>query len=190
MDLCAPRTEAGCCQFISVTTDSRRVISYGLMVSGDVFYAAGWAEANSETVADASEEVTSERRVGVAEQILVPGILRKEPVHPAGAAVTVVLRIYVFQGQEVHILAVAPIHNPSNLDLCETRGGKVTRLPRLGGGGDNTVYVYNTPAGNYKCSVLLLASSSQFYYPEHVLTWEGYGNRRVCSCVVCLSVCV
>ena len=20
-------------------------------------------------------------------------------------------------------------------------------------------------------------------YPEHVLTWEGYGNRRVCSCV-------
>ena len=133
MDLCAPRTEAGCCQFISVTTDSRRVISYGLMVSGDVFYAAGWAEANSETVADASEEVTSEHRVGVAEQILVPGILRKEPVHPAGAAVTVVLRIYVFQGQEVHILVVAPIHNPSNLDLCETRGGKVTRLPRLGG---------------------------------------------------------
>ncbi len=25
------------------------------------------------------------------------------------------------------------------------------------------------------------------YYPEHVLTWEGYGNRRVRS-FVCLSV--
>ena len=25
-------------------------------------------------------------------------------------------------------------------------------------------------------------------YPEHVLTWEGYGNRRVSS-FVCLSVC-
>ena len=24
-------------------------------------------------------------------------------------------------------------------------------------------------------------------YPEHVLTWEGYGNRRVSSCV---RVCV
>ena len=27
------------------------------------------------------------------------------------------------------------------------------------------------------------------YYPEHVLTWEGYGNWRVSSCV-CLSVFV
>ena len=24
-------------------------------------------------------------------------------------------------------------------------------------------------------------------YPEHVLTWEGYGNRRVSSCVCLLS---
>ena len=139
MDLCAPRTEAGLLSVYFpqpplpyVTTDGHRVISYGLMVSGDVFYAAGWAEANSETVADASAEVTSERLVGVAEQILVPGVLRKEPVHPAGAAVTVVLRIYVFQGQEVGSIAVAPIHNPTDLDLCETRGENVTRLSRLG----------------------------------------------------------
>ena len=102
------------------------------MVSGDVFYVAGWAEANSETVADASAEVASERPVGVAEQIPVPGVLRKEPIHPAGAAVTVVLRIYVFQGQEVCSIAVAPIDHPSDLDLCETRGENVTRLPRLG----------------------------------------------------------
>ena len=26
-------------------------------------------------------------------------------------------------------------------------------------------------------------------YPEHVLTWEGYGNQSVSSCV-CVCVCV
>ena len=57
----------GCHQLISlnllcyVCVDGHRVIRYGLMVSGNVLYGAGWAEANSETMADASAEVTSVR---------------------------------------------------------------------------------------------------------------------------------
>ncbi len=94
--------------------------------------------------------------------------------------------IYVFQGQEVRSIAVMPMYNPSDPDLCGTRGGNVTDCHTVGAGTqcpppctdiclraitsipacEQIIYIYN-------------------YYPEHVLTWEG--NRRVCSLV---RVCV
>ena len=41
---------------------------------------------------------------------------------------------------------------------------------------DNYVLYYHKPSGYYYESV-------SFDYPEHVLTWEGYGNQRVSLCV-------